>query len=191
MDRFLWLVFSMQVFVGYAQTRTYTLADMPFVIDPATGGVVYEGTVEVPGVTADQLYLRAKTFFWLAFPDENQVIKVDNQAEGLVSGRGKLYLILNNSSASIVKGQIYYEVPIAIKVKDGQYTYRIANIGIVDNGVKTNLDADMKKAFAEIRQQTLSEAEYQRSMTSVRPFTQLIQDLKRRMKRQTKVFTNL
>ncbi|WP_338871646.1 DUF4468 domain-containing protein [Spirosoma sp. SC4-14] len=191
MNQFLCLVFCLQVFEGYAQVRTYTLADMPFIIDSATGGVVYEGTVEVPGATADQLYLRAKSFFWLTFPNENQVIKADNPIDGFVSGNGKVYLRLNNSPQGTAQRQIYYEVPVEIKVKDGHYSYRIANIQIVNNGVTTSLDAEMKKALPQIRQQTLSETEYQRSMTSVRPFTQLIRNLNQRMKSRSKAFANL
>lgn len=187
MNKILW--FSLCIGTGFcqAQQRTYTLADMPFQIDSTTSGVVYKGTIDVPGASADQLYTRAKAFFWSAFSHDNQVIKVDDQLKGIVSGRGRLFLPMTNTQAESSSRSIYYEVPVEIRVNDAQYSYRIADIYIIENGKRTRLDNDIRANLTAIRQQVLIEEEYNRSIRSVSPFISLINQLKRRMKSRSKV----
>ncbi|MCK8493973.1 DUF4468 domain-containing protein [Spirosoma sp. RP8] len=183
MKKWLFVAFCLLAGHGYSQKRTYSLADMPFELDSASGGIVYRGMVEVPGVMADQLYLRARSSLQNLFPKDNQVIKSADQAKGLVTGKGRLFIPITNSQTEVPnsRAQAYYEVPVEIQVKNGLFKYRIASISIVNRGLKTSLDREVSKSAADMRQHVLSEYEYQRSLRSVQPFVELINALKQRM----------
>jgi hypothetical protein len=182
MKHYLWLAFYLLAGVSYAQKRTYTLADMPFEIDSITGGIVYKGVIKAPGVTADQLYSQAKLVLSTVFPKDNQINQAEDQAKGLIKGRGRLFIPMNSTRVGETNWKAYYEVPIEIQVKDGEYSYLISSIDMVNKGKKSSLNTEISKSLPTIHQQVLSLNEYDRSLRSVRPFIKFIKELKRGMK---------
>lgn len=162
---------------GLAQKRTYTVTDLPYEIDSVTHGIVYRGVIEVPGATADQLYTRAKAFMFRSFTNANAVIQLDDKAGGLLAGKGSLPVNLKGFAATMA-GNMYYETPIEIRVKEGKYRYEISNLVIVGNGIRMNLDDTMRNSKQPPSSIVLTEKQYKQSLASIQPFLNLIEQLK-------------
>lgn len=88
--------------------------------DPLTYGEV----VEVEGVSADELYVRAKSWFAKTYNDANSVIKMDDKEAGQIIGKGNFSYTSNVFYGSNgTKGYVNYT--ISVFVKEGRYKYEI------------------------------------------------------------------
>lgn len=82
----LFLLISTILSPAIAQKRVFTFADWPIPIDSVTGEVYYKGAIDVPGATSDQLYARAKTFFFKQFINAKEVVQVEDRPGGMIAG---------------------------------------------------------------------------------------------------------
>jgi hypothetical protein len=83
------------------------------------GNIVFQGVVEVPGVSATDLYARAKFWAAKAFISAQDVIQLDDPA----SGR----LVLKGSYEEIYMGsqRMWFNFTMTIEVKDEKYRWTI------------------------------------------------------------------
>ena len=168
-----------------AQKKTYSYLDTPVRIDSVTGGMIYTEVVRVDSATADQLYSRAKTFLLKAFTSEGAVIQLDDKAAGLVGGKGKLLMNMTTGQMLLTgTTQMYYEMAVEIRVKDGRYRYEFSNIEVVNRGYRVRVDDSIRKNPAAAKrtlERDFSEKEYNKYMGDKNPINIVIRQLKQTM----------
>jgi hypothetical protein len=176
----------------HAQRQEYTIADMPFEIDSTTGGLVYRGVVEVPNVSVDELYGRARAFLTKAFTNtsairtdnrsQGTVIQVDDRAGGLVAGKGILQP--NRSLLSQSMGPaVSIVTPFEIRFKDGRYRYELSNLQMLSGNVTINYDELIRKNSKRFYK-PMSENEYRRNLKGTEPVTDFIGALRKAMQQK-------
>jgi len=92
-------------------------------IDSATKQITYKAIVEVPGVTAADIYSRSREWFATAFKSANSVLQMDDKAAGKLIGKGVFmhsYLI---KAGFGVTAPMSYTIgfTINVTVKEGKY----------------------------------------------------------------------
>lgn len=86
-------------------------------IDSETKLVTYEGVVEVPGATKDQLYDRALDWMAKTYQSANDVVQIKDKDQGkLLAKGGILFIYRNVPTGFVVHTQTIY-------VRDGRYKY--------------------------------------------------------------------
>ena len=169
----------------FAQSRTYRLADTNVRIDSTTGGMIYTEVVPVPMATTEQLYGRAKSFLLRVFTNESAVTQIDDKDNGVVGARGK-FMLNNNFKQSLLTGQLnmYYEMAVEIRVKDGRYKYEFSNIEIVNRGQRVRIDDAIRKnpkLAAKSMNREYSQKEYDSYMNDKNPIQAIVKQLKQTM----------
>lgn len=158
-----------------AQKKTYTLEEFPFEVDSITGRIVFRGVVQVPGASADQLYLRAKSFFFTRFRDAKAVIQVDDKAGGVLLGKGLIY----PGTINILTAGSYIETPIEVRVKEGRYRYEITNMNVVVDNFRVPFDSP--EYNRDIKIKAITKKQYDRWAANMDVLIGLINDLGRAM----------
>jgi len=89
------------------------------------GKVTYSEVVQVPGISKEQLYFRARAWFSNAFKSAKDVIQMDSKEAGTIIGKG-------NSTTIIVSIGIPLETPchytVKIFCKDGRFKCEVTDI---------------------------------------------------------------
>jgi hypothetical protein len=89
------------------------------------GRVVYTDVVEVTGISKDSLYFKAKNWFVESYNSSNDVIQLDDENRGQITGKG-LFAIDH------LVGIAYIHHMIKIEVKEGRYKYTISNFKYIN-----------------------------------------------------------
>lgn len=88
-DGFLYLASNAMLIDPLSPAKAPQLLDgtsLPF--DETTHQIAYQGVVEVPGVTKDQLYIRAHEWIAKAYRSANDVIQMQDKEAGRLVGKG-------------------------------------------------------------------------------------------------------
>ncbi|GAA4354074.1 hypothetical protein GCM10023185_15380 [Hymenobacter saemangeumensis] len=86
-------------------------------LDAASKLVTYEGIIEVPGATQDQLYDRALDWMAKTYQSANDVVQIKDKEQGKLLAKGGILLFNNSTPAGfVVHTQTIY-------VKPGRYKY--------------------------------------------------------------------
>jgi hypothetical protein len=166
----------------FAQKKTYTLADTNIRIDSVTGGMIYTDVVPVEGATIDKLYSRAKTFLLTSFTNETPVIQTDDKESGVVGGRGRFVENLTQRQVLLTGfQQIYYEMGIEIRAKDGLYHYKMTNIDVVASTFRLRIDDTLRKnpeMAKRLAMKGFSKWQYNRYMGNRNQVNNIVRQLK-------------
>jgi hypothetical protein len=92
------------------------LAQMP--LDPESKLYTYQEVVEVEGVSKDDLYTRARTWFVKEYKSANAVLQMDDKEAGTLMGKGFFKVMFQGALRDV-----YHTVQI--DVKDDRYRYSI------------------------------------------------------------------
>ncbi|MCA8830802.1 DUF4468 domain-containing protein [Hymenobacter pini] len=139
-----WAIVKKEQFLYYAPATglldfkplTYEAAEQaavgPFPIDATTQHITYQGVVEVPGVTKDELYTRA--YEWMAknYRSANAVIQMHDKEAGRLVGKGATVMETQRLSGL----PSYVRHTLSIYVKDNRYKYVLTDFEYV-SGVTT------------------------------------------------------
>ena len=134
-------------------------------VDATTHRITYEGVVEVPGVTKEQLYSRALEWVAKAYNSAQDVIQMQDKESGKLVMKGLTKVSIRSYAGGVVRHTF------SIYVKDGRYKYIITNFehdasvapNIHSGGPLESEDGKIyalgggKKAWQDIKQQTNQE----------------------------------
>jgi hypothetical protein len=120
---FLYLTPSSMLSPSGVPNKAPVLSDgtiLPF--DETTHQITYQGVVEVPGATKDQLYTRA--YEWLAktYRSANAVIQMQDKEAGRLMGKGAALVSIKGFSAGFVRHTL------TVYLKDGRYKYVLTDL---------------------------------------------------------------
>jgi hypothetical protein len=85
------------------------------------GKIIYTGVVDVPNTSKDELFDRAKIWFVNSYRSANDVLQLDDKANGRLIGKG--YFEQYDRTLNV---SVYHT--ISIYVKDNKYKYEITNL---------------------------------------------------------------
>lgn len=108
--------------VSFAQIKDTVGLNLQF----KDGKLHYEGVVEIPGKSKDELYKNAKLWFVNYFNNANFVIQLDDPQEGKIVGKGAFRLYFK----SLMTFQCLNNLTIQIDCKDGKYRYKFYDMVI-------------------------------------------------------------
>ena len=109
-----------------AQALPPPLPGLPF--DSLTHEPNYHGVVVVPGVSAAELYGRAREWVALTFQDAHAVTQLDDAARGVLIGRGYKQVIVNVNSLG--RGDVrLLSFTFRLDFREGRYRYELRNLG--------------------------------------------------------------
>jgi hypothetical protein len=101
----------------------------------------------VPGVSKDELYLRAREWFARTFVSAQALIQMDDKAAGKIIGKGLSEDVRNGFIRTAYT--IYYTV--SITVKEGRYRYEITDFyREIIRGTGASTVIDQKTAIDEL-----------------------------------------
>lgn len=112
--------------------------------DEETGRFQYQEVVEVENASAGELYSRAKAWIATAYRSANDVIQLDDSAQGRLIAKGKFSITYYMESAWI-------RHTLTIEVKDGRFRYTLSEFQF-DNGHWSAPLEDEKKFTGQRRQ---------------------------------------
>jgi hypothetical protein len=104
----------------------FTYAQAPLPIDKTTGHVVYTEVVNVPGVSANELYKRAYYWFNTFYTNPSSVIYSYDEKEGFVKGKHNIMVYDSIEGKPNKKGIVKYEIEIT--AREGRIKYVINEI---------------------------------------------------------------
>ncbi|UOQ96649.1 DUF4468 domain-containing protein [Hymenobacter sp. 5317J-9] len=131
-----WLVVKRTGYLYLAPSAKLTSPDAPFApvklldgtplpFDEQTHRISYQGVVEVPGATKDQLYVRANEWVAKAYHSANAVIQMQDKEAGRLVVKGltrvTLHVMGMNADAGVIRHTL------TIYVKDGRYKYILSD----------------------------------------------------------------
>lgn len=135
--------------------------------DPDTHLIAYEGVVETPGLTKDQLYTRAYDWMLRTFRTSNNVVQKKEADQVVGSGAWPIFLLHQEAG--------YVIHTLTVYVKDGRYKYVLSNLshqsgsanlkGLRSGGPLEQPEASLipllgaKKQWDNVRQQANNEAQ--------------------------------
>lgn len=91
------------------------------------GHIVYEGIVEVLGMSKLDLYKNAKQWFVDYFKSSKDVIQNEDKEQGLIVGKGLLPIFWK----SLIIFEYHDNLTIQIDCRDGKYRYKIYDLIII------------------------------------------------------------
>ena len=95
-------------------------------VDPDTKKVTYSEVVEVPGISKNDLYTRAQTWFAKTYGSSKSVLEIQDKENGKLLGKGLTDVSFRNPPLGARYGGIV-RYTISILVKDGKYKYTISD----------------------------------------------------------------
>lgn len=120
------LLFAVASQCAWAQALPPPLPGLPF--DSLTHEPNYHGVVAVPGVSASELYGRAREWVALTFQDARQVVQLDDAARGVLIGRGYKRVVVNVNSLG--RGDVrLVSFTFRLDFRDGRYRYELRDLG--------------------------------------------------------------
>ena len=87
----------------------------------------YTEVVSVKGVSADELYYRAREWFSRAFKTSNNVLQMDSKERKTLIGKGSIEIPEGSLFGPSKNSRGFVNFTIAIYLKDGRYKYEIAD----------------------------------------------------------------
>lgn len=88
--------------------------------------IIYTDVIQVDSVTKDELYNRAKLWFATTYNSANDVLQIDDKAEGQIVGKA---IVMYNptilSASNQTKGPIKYTIKLFLK--EGRYKYELSD----------------------------------------------------------------
>ncbi len=112
--------------------------------------LLYHETIAVPGKSKDELYAAAKEWFVYAYKSANNVIQLDDPANGKLIGKGT-FTVPYLGELQVVRHTV------TIEVKDGKYRYFIDQFSINDypfadlpKGQRKNLGAKSHQVVLDL-----------------------------------------
>lgn len=115
---FLLSAFSLAILTAKAQ-------DMP--VDPDTKLITYSEVIEVSGVSKNDLYVRANTWFTRTFKSAKSVLELQDKEAGKLIGKGVLPIMIKVPIMGATDAG-YVGATVTIMCKDGKYKYVIDNL---------------------------------------------------------------
>ena len=95
-------------------------------IDSITNKITYQEVVELPNLTAEKLYLRAKEWFSSAFVSGKNVIDFDDNKGFKIIGKGTINIIFKNELGNVGDGG-NVSFTLSLFFKDNRYKYIITD----------------------------------------------------------------
>lgn len=96
------------------------------------GRIRFEEVVQVPGADANELYLRARTWFVDYFKQSDEVIEFEDKESGKIMGKGAHKFVITKKTD--LGGTFSYDrrlmYTITVMFRDGRYRYEIDNLMI-------------------------------------------------------------
>lgn len=117
MKRLILILLTAVPALGFAQKDTLGL-NLPI----QEGKVVYEGIIEVPGKSKDEIYKNLRQWFVDYFKNAKAVIQNEDKEVGRISGKGIVPIYWKFSIGS---GMYPNQMTIQLDVKDSKYKYKI------------------------------------------------------------------
>lgn len=111
---------------AWAQTLPLPLPGLPF--DSLTHEPNYHGVVAVPGVSAAELYGRAREWVALTFQDAHQVTQLEDASRGVLIGRGYQRVVASVSSLGMPTMRLV-SFTFRLDFRDGRYHYELRDLG--------------------------------------------------------------
>jgi hypothetical protein len=109
-----------------AQALPQPLPGLPF--DSLTNEPNYHGVVAVPGMSAAELYGRAREWVALTFQDAHQVTQLEDASRGVLIGKGYTRVIVNVNSQG--RGNIrLVSFTFRFDFREGRYRYELRDLG--------------------------------------------------------------
>lgn len=105
--------------------QTAPLPTLP--TDSATHKITYQGVVQVPGVSADELYSRAREWFAVTFNSGKAVLDMDDRVAGKLIGNG--YSTYYQTTLFLA-GEYQLWRSVKVYVKDGRYRYELTGFTV-------------------------------------------------------------
>ncbi|NQT23191.1 MAG: DUF4468 domain-containing protein [Candidatus Omnitrophica bacterium] len=145
--------------------------------------------VNVNGVSAEELYMRARLWFVDCFVDSKNVLEMDDKKEGILAGKGSIAYEPNVFIGSgCTRGNIVFT--IKVMVKDGRYKYEFLNFthhgsvsemgfGPTDFGVLTT-EEDCGKIKDTYKSQRIALWKHMKSISELNTI-QMVSSLKKKM----------
>ncbi len=100
--------------------------------------IEYVGVVEVPGVSASELFVRAKVWFADTFVDSKHVLEVQDKDAGVLAGKGSIHFVPHFLVArDLVAGEVTFNIKVL--VKDGRFKYMFTDF--VHRGTPSSMAA--------------------------------------------------
>lgn len=97
------------------------------IFDPETNRLDFTAVVEMPGINKVELYSRAKQWIVNTFKSANAVIQMDDKAEGVLIGKGRIKE-LKNPNASFITLAYNFVFTVKVYLKEGKYKYSFKDI---------------------------------------------------------------
>jgi len=136
-----WLVVKRTGYLYLAPSARLISPDAPFAavklldgtplpFDEQTHRISYQGVVEVPDVTKDQLYVRANEWVAKAYRSANNVIQMQDKEAGRLVAKGLIRVSLRVLGMDADAGVIRHT--LTIYVKEGRYKYVLSDLSHED-----------------------------------------------------------
>ena len=91
--------------------------------DPGSGKYRYQGIVEVPGVSADALFTRARSWVTTFYPPGKYVTQLDDEGSRTLTIKG-------TTGSSNLTDQASVHHTLTLETKDGRYRYTIEDLTV-------------------------------------------------------------
>ncbi len=124
--------------------------------DPDTGQFAYQGVIQVEGVSAHDLYKRAKTWVATEYKSANAVIQLDDAEEGRLIVKGGFDIVY----AAWAGTTAFMSHTLTIETKDGRYRYLLTDFVYLPPNLSMALETVPSSYFGpKIRRNTCAPAE--------------------------------
>jgi hypothetical protein len=109
-----------------AQALPQPLPGLPF--DSLTNEPNYHGVVAVPGMSAAELYGRAREWVALTFQDAHQVTQLEDASRGVLIGRGykRVVIGVNSIGYGVIR---LVSFTFRLDFREGRYHYELRDLG--------------------------------------------------------------
>lgn len=130
MRKFLICCFLFCVINSFGQANDGKFHELPMAvinnridnIPTQNGKILYDEIIEVPGASAKDIFIKVRNWFVEEFLDSKSVLEVNDEANGLLTGKGTYKLDKINGLNS---HNGYVMFVMNVKVKDGKFRYQL------------------------------------------------------------------
>lgn len=108
----------------------------PMPISEETNKVMYQGVIPVEGITAIELYERAKGWLFRRIKSQKDAVQIDDPRANMIAVKVSYQWIKNKQA--MFSQQSIFDLPIKIECKNGRYRVTITDIeyGVNPNGMR-------------------------------------------------------
>lgn len=116
------------IVVSYLSATSQTKDTIGLNLPLKDNNIIYEGIVDVPGLSKDELYKNAKQWFVDYFKSSKDVIQNEERQDGEIIGKGIVFIYLKMFMQTDMLDD---KMTIRIDCKDSKYRYRIYDSDII------------------------------------------------------------